>query len=77
VAAPSVSDLTLHLKLLDRMEDIIDIIVTETTNTIEITAQPNDEIIDVTPVNDERTQNVFLWGNKELYTSVHNSLISC
>jgi hypothetical protein len=29
------------------MEDIIDIIVTETTNTIEITAQPNDEIIDV------------------------------
>jgi hypothetical protein len=29
------------------MEDIIDIIVNETTNTIEITAQPNDEIIDV------------------------------
>jgi hypothetical protein len=29
------------------MEDIIDIIVTETTNTIEIMAQPNDEIIDV------------------------------
>lgn len=29
------------------MEDIIDIIVTETTNTIEITSQPTDEIIDV------------------------------
>ena len=29
------------------MEDIIDIIVTETTNLIEITSQPNDEIIDV------------------------------
>lgn len=29
------------------------------------------EIIDVTPVDDERTQNVFLWGNKELYTSVY------
>lgn len=29
------------------MEDIIDIIVTETTNLIEITSQPTDEIIDV------------------------------
>jgi len=29
------------------MEDIIDIIVTETTNTIEITSQASDEIIDV------------------------------
>ena len=29
------------------MEDIIDIIVTETTNLIEITSQPTDEVIDV------------------------------
>ena len=29
------------------------------------------ELIDVTPVDDKRTQNVFLWGNKELYTAVY------
>lgn len=42
------------------MEDIIDIIVTETTNIIEITSQPTDEIIDVNIIDnrEEVTINV-------------------
>lgn len=40
------------------MEDIIDIIVTETTNLIEITSQPTDEIIDVNII--DNRENVTL-----------------
>ena len=42
------------------MEDIIDIIVTETTNTIEITSQSTDEVIDVNIIDnrDDITLNV-------------------
>jgi hypothetical protein len=31
----------------------------------------DNELIDVTPVNDDRTKNVFVWGNDQLYTSVY------
>lgn len=33
--------------------------------------QRDDELIDVTPVDDGRTQNVFIWGNDNLHTSVY------
>ena len=33
--------------------------------------QRDDELIDVTPVDDGRTQNVFIWGNDHLHTSVY------
>jgi len=33
--------------------------------------QRQDELIDVTPVQDDRTKNVFVWGNDQLHTSVY------
>jgi hypothetical protein len=33
--------------------------------------QRDHELIDVTPVDDGRTQNVFIWGNDQLHTSVY------
>lgn len=38
----------------------------------------NDNMIDITPVNDCRTHNVFIWGNDQLFTDVYsnNNLIN-
>lgn len=33
----------------------------------------NDGLVDITPVNDSRTHNVFLWGATQLYTEVYNN----
>lgn len=33
--------------------------------------QRDHELIDVTPVDDGRTQNVFIWGNDQLHTAVY------
>jgi len=33
--------------------------------------QRDDELIDVTPVADDRTKNVFIWGNDNLHTAVY------
>lgn len=32
----------------------------------------NDKMIDITPVEDQRTHNVFIWGSDQLYTEIYS-----
>lgn len=32
----------------------------------------NDKMIDITPVDDQRTHNVFIWGSDHLYTDIYS-----
>jgi len=32
----------------------------------------NDGLVDITPINDQRTHNVFVWGSTKLYTEVYS-----